>query len=55
MERITQSHPPELEGEEVYEVETILNHQKWGQGYQYFIKWQGYPLWLVNTITLITK
>ena len=34
--------PPELvEGEEVYEVETILNHRKRGQGYQYFIKWQG--------------
>ena len=26
--------PPELvEGEEVYEVETILNHKKRGQGY----------------------
>ena len=34
--------PPELvEGEEVYEVETILNHQKRGRGYQYFVKWQG--------------
>ena len=37
--------PPELvEGEEVYEVETILNHRKRGWGYQYFIKWQGYPI-----------
>ena len=37
--------PPELvEGEEVYEVETILNHRKRGQGYQYFIKWWGYPI-----------
>ena len=37
--------PPELvEGEEVYEVETILNHRKRGQGYQYFVKWQGYPI-----------
>ena len=37
--------PPELlEGEEVYEVETILNHRKRGQGYQYYIKWQGYPI-----------
>ena len=35
--------PPELvEGEEVYKVETILNHQKRGCGYQYYIKWQGY-------------
>jgi hypothetical protein len=37
--------PPELvEGEEVYEVETILNHRKRGRGYQYFIKWKGYPI-----------
>ena len=37
--------PPELvEGEEVYEVETILNHRKQGWGYQYFVKWQGYPI-----------
>ena len=37
--------PPELvEGEEVYEVETILSHRRRGQGYQYFIKWQGYPI-----------
>ena len=36
--------PPELvEGKEVYEVETILNHRKRGWGYQYLIKWQGYP------------
>ena len=37
--------PPELiEGEEVYEVETILSHRKRGRGHQYFIKWQGYPI-----------
>ena len=37
--------PPELvEGEEVYEVETILNHRRRGRQYQYFIKWQGYPI-----------
>ena len=36
--------PPNLvEGEEVYEVETILNHRKRGRGYQYFVKWWGYP------------
>jgi transposase InsO family protein len=37
--------PPELvDGEEVYEVETILNHRRRGRGYQYFIKWRGYPI-----------
>ena len=37
--------PPELvEGDEVYEVETILNHRKRGWGYQYFVKWWGYPI-----------
>ena len=37
--------PPELvEGEEVYEVETIRGHRKWGQGYQYYIQWWGYPI-----------
>ena len=33
-----------LEGEEVYEVETILKHQRRGRGYQYYIKWKGYPI-----------
>jgi hypothetical protein len=37
--------PPELlDGEEVYDVETILNHRKQGQGYQYYVKWQGHPI-----------
>ena len=37
--------PPELvEGEEVYEIETILNRRKRGRGYQYYVKWQGYPI-----------
>ena len=37
--------PPELEeGEEVYDMGTIPNHRKRGQGYQYFVKWQGYPI-----------
>ena len=37
--------PAELvEGEEVYEVETILNHRRRGRGYQYFVKWKGYPI-----------
>ena len=37
--------PPELvEGEEVYEVENILKHQRQGRGYQYYVKWKGYPI-----------
>ena len=37
--------PPELvEGEEVYEVETIHNHRKLGRGYQHYVQWQGYPI-----------
>ena len=37
--------PPNLvKDEEVYEVETILNHRKRGRGYQYFVKWRGYPI-----------
>ena len=35
--------PPELlEGEEVYEVESILKHRRQGCGYQYLWKWKGY-------------
>ena len=37
--------PPELEeGEEVYDVKTIPNHMRRGRGYQYFVKWRGYPI-----------
>ena len=37
--------PPDLlEGEEVYEVETILKHRRQGRGYQYLLKWKGYPI-----------
>ena len=37
--------PPELvDREEVYEVENILRHRKWGRGYQYYVKWKGYPI-----------
>jgi len=37
--------PPEIEdGEEVYEVETILKHRRRGRGYQYYVKWTGYPI-----------
>ena len=43
-ENFTEPPPELLEGEEVYEVETILNHRTRGRGYQYFVKWQGYPI-----------
>jgi len=37
--------PTELENkEEVYEVDSIINHQKLGWGYQYYVKWKGYPI-----------
>ena len=37
--------PPELvDGEEVYKVEGILRHWKQGRGYQYYMKWKGYPI-----------
>jgi Chromo (CHRromatin Organisation MOdifier) domain len=32
------------EGEEVYKVEQILKHRKRGRGYEYLIKWVGYPI-----------
>ena len=36
---------PELrEGEEVYEVETILKHWRRGRGHQYYVKWKGYAI-----------
>ena len=34
--------PDLLEGEEVYTVEQILKHWRRGQGYQYYILWEGY-------------
>jgi RNase H-like domain found in reverse transcriptase/Integrase zinc binding domain/Chromo (CHRromatin Organisation MOdifier) domain len=36
--------PELLEGEEVYKVETILKHWRRGRGYQYYVKWKGYPI-----------
>ena len=36
--------PELLDGEEVYEVESIMKHRWRGQGYQYYIKWKGYPI-----------
>lgn len=36
--------PPDLiDGEEEYEVKTILSHKQQGWGYLYLIKWIGYP------------
>ena len=37
--------PPEIiNGEEVYQIKIILKHRRRGQGYQYLIKWEGYPI-----------
>ena len=36
--------PELIKGEEVYKVEYILRHRKRGQGYQYYVKWKGYPI-----------
>jgi transposase InsO family protein len=36
--------PDILDGEEVYNVETILKHRRQGRSYQYLIKWEGYPI-----------
>ena len=36
--------PDIIKGEEVYEVEQILKHRKWGWGYQYYMAWKGYPI-----------
>jgi hypothetical protein len=33
-----------LEGEEVYEVKPILKYWQRGWGYQYYIRWKGYPI-----------
>ena len=32
------------EGQEVYNMETILKHWRQGRGYQYYVKWEGYPI-----------
>jgi Chromo (CHRromatin Organisation MOdifier) domain len=43
-ENFTRPIPDILDGEEVYNVETILRHRRRGQSYQYLIKWEGYPI-----------
>jgi Chromo (CHRromatin Organisation MOdifier) domain len=35
---------PDILDREVYNMETILKHQRRGQSYQYLIKWEGYPI-----------
>ena len=35
--------PEIIDDEPEYEVEKILKHRKAGRGYQYWIKWRGYP------------
>jgi hypothetical protein len=39
----TQPPPDLIEGEPEYEVEAIVAHRKRGNGYQYRVKWVGYP------------
>src|SRR5271168_2981640 len=36
--------PELLDGEEVYEVESIIKHRRRGRGYQYYLKWKKYPI-----------
>ena len=43
-ENFTQPPPEIVEGEEVYEVESILKHRRRGRAYQYYVKWRGYPI-----------
>src|SRR6266446_3506977 len=40
----TEPPPALLEGEEVYEIDTILKHRTRGRGHQYLIQWKGYPI-----------
>jgi Chromo (CHRromatin Organisation MOdifier) domain len=43
-ENFSRPIPDILDGEEVYNMEKILKHQRRGQSYQYLIKWEGYPI-----------
>jgi hypothetical protein len=43
-ENFSRPIPDILDGEEFYNVETILKHQRRGRSYQYLIKWEGYPI-----------
>jgi hypothetical protein len=43
-ENFSRPIPDILDGEQVYNVETILKHRRRGRSYQYLIKWEGYPI-----------
>ena len=43
-ENFTMPPPDIVDREEVYQVNTILKHRRQGRGYQYLIKWKGYPI-----------
>ena len=43
-EKLATPPPDIVNGEEVYQVETILKHRRGGWEYQYLIKWEGYPI-----------
>ena len=43
-ENYPEPSPELIKGEEVYKVESILNHRKRGCGCQYYVKWKGYPI-----------
>jgi hypothetical protein len=43
-ENFSRPIPDILDGEEVYNVEIILKHQRRGRSHQYLIKWEGYPI-----------
>jgi hypothetical protein len=37
--------PPDIvDGQEMYEIESIVKHRRRGRGYQYLVKWKGYPI-----------
>jgi Chromo (CHRromatin Organisation MOdifier) domain len=43
-ENFSRPTPDILDGEEVYNMETILKHRRQGRSYQYLIKWEDYPI-----------
>ena len=43
-ENYPQPLPDVEDGEEVYEAEQVLKHRRRGQGYEYLVKWAGYPI-----------
>ena len=43
-ENYPQPLPDVEDGEEVYKVEQILKHRRRGRGYEYLVKWAGYPI-----------